>query len=179
MPTYYDPLEDSDAASARELNKRLASLDDALSAINGIPVGAVMAAGHGTIPTGWMLCDGNAVSRTGHSLLFAAIGTSFGVGDGSTTFNLPDLRGRTPIGAGTGAGLSARSVGQSMGEENHQLSIAEMAAHAHSYYATNVNSAAGAASIDIALGTNTGFTGSDTPHNNMQPTIIANYIIRG
>lgn len=179
MATYYDPLADTDTANASQLNKRFESLDAAITAINGIPVGAVMAAGHGTIPTGWLLCDGSAVSRVDHSLLFAAIGTAFGAGDGSSTFNLPDLRGRTPIGAGTGSGLTARTLGQTLGEEDHQLSIAEMAAHTHQMYASNVNSAAGAASFDMNLSGSTGSAGSDTAHNNMQPTLIANYIIRG
>ena len=60
-----------------------------------------------TPPSGWLICDGSAVSRTTYATLFAAIGTTWGTGDGSTTFNLPDLRGRAPIGAGTGSGLTS------------------------------------------------------------------------
>jgi microcystin-dependent protein/two-component sensor histidine kinase len=55
----------------------------------------------GTAPSGWLLCNGSAISRTTYSALFAVIGTTFGSGDGSTTFNLPDYRDRMPIGAGT------------------------------------------------------------------------------
>lgn len=79
-----------------------------------------------TPPSGWLVCDGSAVSRTTYATLFAAIGTTWGTGDGSTTFNLPDLRGRAPIGAGTGSGLTARTLGtQNIGSENVQ-------AHTHS-----------------------------------------------
>lgn len=87
-----------------------------------------------SIPAGWLLCDGSAVSRVTYSVLYAALGgaaSPWGQGDGSTSFNVPDLRGRTPIGAGTGPGLSARALGQKGGEENHVLSIAEMPAHTH------------------------------------------------
>lgn len=84
-------------------------------------------------PGGYLLCDGSAVSRTGQSALFAAIGTTWGVGDGSTTFNLPDLRGRTAIGAGTGSGLTNRTLGtQNLGEEAHVLVTGELATHGHS-----------------------------------------------
>lgn len=68
-----------------------------------------------TIPGGWLECDGSAVSRTTYAALFAAIGTTWGVGDGSSTFNLPDLRGRTPIGAGTGTTAEAVTASSSNG----------------------------------------------------------------
>lgn len=83
------------------------------------------------IPSGWLECDGSEVDRVTEADLFAAIGTSWGVGDGSTTFNLPDFQGRGPVGAGTGAGRSARSVGQTGGEEAHTLLTAEAPSHAH------------------------------------------------
>jgi microcystin-dependent protein len=70
---------------------------------------------------GWLLCDGSAVSRSTFAALWAAIGSSFGVGDGSTTFNLPDYRGRTIVGAGAGGGLTNRAMGAKGGEENHLL----------------------------------------------------------
>ena len=70
-------------------------------------------------PSGWLLCDGTAVSRVTYTNLFVLIGTNYGSGDSSTTFNLPDMRGRTPIGHGTGSGLTARNVGQKVGGETH------------------------------------------------------------
>ncbi|HSS99924.1 MAG TPA: tail fiber protein [Terriglobales bacterium] len=85
----------------------------------------------GTAGTGWLVCDGSAVSRTTYARLFSVIGISFGNGDGTTTFNLPDLRGRAPIGSGTGPGLTARSVGQPLGNETHTLTVTEMPSHNH------------------------------------------------
>jgi len=66
-----------------------------------MPAGALLMWSTGTAPTGYLLCNGSAVSRTTYATLFAAIGTAYGSGDGSTTFNLPDMRDRMPIGAGT------------------------------------------------------------------------------
>lgn len=84
------------------------------------------------IPFGWIDCNQAPVSRTTYAELFAAIGTTWGVGDGSTTFGLPPTPGRTVIGDGTGSGLTARTLGQAaIGEENHALSIAELAVHSH------------------------------------------------
>lgn len=80
---------------------------------------------------GWTLCDGSAVSRTVYSSLFAVIGTSFGAGDGSTTFNLPDGRGRTLGYIGASSGLTNRIMGQKVGTETHALTTGEMPAHSH------------------------------------------------
>lgn len=96
-----------------------------------IPPGIVIKRALSTVPTGYLACDGSAVSRTTYASLFAVIGTTFGVGDGSATFNVPDMRGRIPIGAGTGSGLTARTLGQSIGEETHQLTISELPSHSH------------------------------------------------
>lgn len=79
-----------------------------------------------TPPLGWLKCEGQAVSRAEYSALFAAIGTTWGAGNGTTTFNLPDLRGRAPIGVGTGSGLTARTLAGTGGSEklqshNHSL----------------------------------------------------------
>lgn len=87
--------------------------------------------GHAAVPSGYLTCDGAAVSRSTFAALFAAIGTGFGVGDGATTFNLPDMRGRTPVGVGAGPGLTARSRNAQGGEETHQLSVGEMPSHNH------------------------------------------------
>ena len=82
------------------------------------------------LPTsGWLLCDGSAISRTVYAALFAAVGTAYGAGDGSTTFNLPNLRGKVPQGAPT-----PQELGLSGGEATHVLSVNEMPVHAHSVY---------------------------------------------
>lgn len=79
-----------------------------------------------TAPAGWLLCNGDAVSRAEYSALFGIIGTAYGAGDGTTTFNLPDLRGRAAIGAGSGAGLTTRALGNVGGAESHVLTQAEL-----------------------------------------------------
>lgn len=95
------------------------------------PAGAMVMFGGASAPTGWLLCDGAAVSRATYAALFAAIGTTWGVGNGSTTFNVPDLRGRAPIGAGQGSGLTNRTLGTKLGEENHALTSGENGSHTH------------------------------------------------
>jgi microcystin-dependent protein len=100
-------------------------------AIGQMPTGVIMAYGALTPPGGWLLCDGRAVSRTTYSGLFSIISTNWGPGDGVTTFNLPDLRGRVPIGMGTGASGTAYALAQVGGEEKHKLVLGEIAAHAH------------------------------------------------
>lgn len=93
-------------------------------------------------PAGWLLCDGSAISRDEYSRLYAAIGTTWGAGDGSTTFNIPDLRGRSPIGAGAGSGLTTRTLGDEVGAETHNhggatgshtLTAAESGLQAHTH----------------------------------------------
>ena len=75
------------------------------------PVGSILAFGGSSAPSGWLLCQGQAVSRTTYAELFSAIGTSFGTGDGSATFNLPDLRETVPVGSGTRAsGVTAHDT---------------------------------------------------------------------
>lgn len=78
-------------------------------------------------PNGFLICDGSAVSRTTYNTLFDAIGVSFGSGDGSTTFNLPNMCGRVPIGIST-----SLSVGNTGGEETHTLTADEISSHLHS-----------------------------------------------
>ena len=81
------------------------------------PVGAIVMHATGNAPSGYLMCDGSAVSRTTYADLFAVIGTTYGAGNGSTTFNLPDFRGRAAIGAGTGSGLTNRALGSTGGQE--------------------------------------------------------------
>ncbi len=76
-----------------------------------LPSGMIVSFGGASAPKGWLLCNGAAVSRTTYKNLFSAIGTSYGAGDGSTTFNLPDFRECVPVGAGTrGSGVSTHDT---------------------------------------------------------------------
>lgn len=141
-----------------------------------IPTGTIFAYGGSSAPTDWLLCNGAAIDRTTYADLFAIIGTSYGVGDGSTTFNVPDLLGRTIVGAGSGSGLTTRARGDEGGEETHQLTIAEMPAHTHSAHGTSAGSSH--TSSTGANNTVTGSTGGDGAHENMPPFGVATYIIK-
>jgi microcystin-dependent protein len=147
---------------------------------------------------GWLKCDGRALSRTLYSKLWDAIGTAFGSGDGSTTFNLPDCRGRVLGGVGQGAGLTNRTIGSSVGAETHTLTVDEIPSHSHGVtdpghthtylglqsqgVASGLDSAAensprptetsGSSTTGISINN----TGGGGAHNNMQPTIFASSI---
>lgn len=145
------------------------------------PIGSVQLYAGATAPNKWLICDGRAVSRTTYALLFAAIGVAYGAGDGSTTFNLPDFRGRTAIGAGTGTATdaTAHTLGSIGGEETHTLTIAEMPSHNHSGSTLSWN-ASNAGTRDAFRSPSDGYTsntGGGQAHNIMQPYTAINYII--
>ena len=95
--------------------------------------GVITMYGAAAAPLGWLLCNGATVSRVTYAGLFAIIGTTYGVGDGLTTFDLPDIRGRFPIGAGAGAGLTNRVLAATGGAETVNLEHAHtMTGHVHS-----------------------------------------------
>jgi microcystin-dependent protein len=210
------------------------------SVVSGVPSGCMMqflgtvtqtvSGGVATAtgaPTGWILCDGSAVGRLAYASLFAVIGTTYGAGDGSTTFNLPDLRGRVPLGVGTGTDTNSTSqsfsLGAKSGEFTHTLSTSEMPSHNHSgstadgatltgamnfhgagtrtfnagssgivsnggqrnSYPVLPGSAGSAASFDswsvnashghsLSIASN----GGGAAHNNLQPYITVNYILK-
>jgi microcystin-dependent protein len=96
-----------------------------------MPAGMIMAFAAAVTPAGFLLCNGAAVSRVEFKDLFNVIGTTWGAGDGSTTFNVPDLRSRVLVCEGQEAGLSDWSVNERYGTESHVLSAAEMPVHAH------------------------------------------------
>lgn len=86
-------------------------------------------------PQGWAFCDGSLLAISENDALFSLIGTTYG-GDGQTTFALPDLRGRVPVGTGQGAGLSSVSLGEKAGNEHATLTTSQMPGHIHQMKAT-------------------------------------------
>ncbi len=100
------------AAEALELNSGDVLTFDGTKwvAQPGVPSGTVLQFAGVTVPPGWLLCDGSAVSRVSYAGLFAALGTAYGAGNGTTTFNLPDLRGRVPVGLDNMGGSSANRI---------------------------------------------------------------------
>lgn len=144
------------------------------------PVGSIFMFGGSSAPDGWLLCDGSEVNRSTYSDLFTAIGETFGIGDGSTTFNLPDFQGRSPVGVGSGSGLTPRALGDSGGEEEHQLSVSEMPAHRHNLSDNDVSGeiAGRSGRSDTPTPYYTDYEGDDQPHNTMHPFLVVNFIIK-
>lgn len=144
-------------------------------------IGEVICFASDTSPnTNWLSCDGASLLRADYPDLFAVIGTTFGAIDG-THFSLPDLQGRAPIGDGTGSGLTPHALGDSFGEEDHVLTVGELASHNHSdtpvlLIGTQVPPPLDGYGPSI-FPSSTGFTGSDQPHNNMQPSLALHYFI--
>lgn len=150
------------------------------------PVGTVLTYAGSSAPTGYLLCDGTAISRTTYANLYAVIGTTYGVGDNTTTFNLPDLKGRIPVGKNTG---TFSTLGGTGGAETHTLTEAQIPSHYHSNSLSrqlqgtddgNYTSAVsrGDAGTPDTLTWNTGNTGGGGSHNNLQPYLVMNYIIK-
>ncbi|MEN6387166.1 MAG: tail fiber protein [Phycisphaerales bacterium] len=173
--------------------------DAALAAVTGlVPAGVIVPYAVATAPTGWLACGGQAVSRTTYAALFTAIGTTFGSGDSSTTFNLPDLRGRVVAGLNTlggsdanrltvaGCGIEGDNLGAAGGTETHTLVTNEIPAHTHNFTVGgnaaggNRTAIQGAATIEGANPASAPIqnAGGGLAHNNTQPTIVLNYIIK-
>lgn len=147
-------------------------------------------------PLGWSFCEGQILSIADHDVLYAVIGSTYG-GDGITTFALPDLRGRVPIGAGSGTGLTARDVGDQGGTPEVTLSEGQMPAHTHAvvvqpgagdssdpqngYLAAGDDDGFGPAHdaqmAADAVGSAGGSAGETEAHENMQPYLALRYII--
>lgn len=144
-------------------------------------------------PRNWAFCDGQLLSIQSNPSLFSIIGDYYG-GDAQTTFALPDLRGRAPVHAGRGPGLSPRNLGQKFGSEQISLRIAELPSHHHFPQASNaagnaqdpinnVNADEGNQTFSLFQTSSNGMmmqtteTGGNLPHDNMQPSLVMNYII--
>lgn len=153
-----------------------------------LPPGTLIHSASTAMGTGWLLCNGQAVSRTTYANLFLAIGTRYGTGDGSTTFNVPDARSRSLIGAGQGSGLTNRDINTvNVGSETVTMSLANLIAHQHDILAY-ASGATGGDGGDILNepdpGTDhtrqTELEGSDppTPMNIVHPCLIAYVYIK-
>lgn len=161
--------------------------------------GALMADGGATAPAGWLHCYGQAVSRTTYSAIFSRYSTTYGVGDGATTFNLPDLRGRVIAGqddmGGSSAnrltdqsgGLDGDTLGDTGGAETHTLSTSEIPEHAHTQRFDASTGGGGVFVFEAVVSTavnnsdsdqTTANAGGGGAHNNVQPTIILNWMIK-
>jgi microcystin-dependent protein len=192
QPTLADVLPLLDVAAGNTKSATLTEIANAI--INAItPSGIIDVYAGASAPSGWFLCQGQAISRTTYAALFTAIGTTYGAGDGSTTFNLPDLRGRVPLGVGTSSanGATAHTLGQVGGEETHVLSTSEIPAHSHvmgMYTSNNEASGYGLASpgsgfgnrvlVATTVGNSTNNTGGGGTHNNLTPYVGMNFIIK-
>lgn len=165
-------------------------------------VGQIMLFAGNFAPTGWFLCAGQTLAIQQYAALFAIIGTTYG-GNGVTTFNLPDLRSRVPVGANLGGnppGLTPYALGEPAGVENVTLLQTQIPAHTHlvsassnsgdqvspanNYIATGVDSQGGSVTAftanapNVHLNTNAlTLVGGSQPHTNIQPVLGCNYII--
>jgi microcystin-dependent protein len=161
-------------------------------------IGQVIAVGFPFVPVGWLPCDGSLQQISQYDVLYSLIGTTYG-GNGTTDFALPDLRGRSPLGAGQGSGLPNYVQGQPAGTENVTIIANQVGAHSHNLMASSQNGAAINPATNLAIGQNPlsqvqvygpppstvslagtsigTSTAGGQPHENRQPFIAINYII--
>ena len=143
-----------------------------------VPTGTVLAFAGSSAPSGFLLCDGRAVSRTTYTSLFSVIGTTYGSGDGSTTFNLPDMRGRVAVGSDANLGAAA-------GVQSVSLTAAQNGPHNHTTlidYKNLMGTQEGSNSFQVrqeaAGAVTTGSSGNGAAHENRQPSLYLNQIIK-
>lgn len=144
-------------------------------------------------PRGWAFCDGQLLAVSQNDALFSLLGTIYG-GDGRTTFGLPDLRGRIPIHAGTGPGLSPRQLGAKGGEENVTLTVNQLPSHNHPMQGSNdqATSPTGSGQVFARAGgfaysgrpspqnlaaTSVTAVGGSRSHTNLMPFLCIHFII--
>jgi len=158
----------------------------ALVAAAQVPPGALVPYAGATPPAGYLLCDGAEVLTATYPELYAAIADNWGVPSDGDHFVLPDLRGRVPLGVGTGAGLSAYALADTGGEEEHTLSTAELHAHSHGLMTDNFlvtlepGTGQEVSLVNVLGGTfnDTNNNGSSDPHENRQPYAAVNWLVK-
>ena len=149
-----------DAANkANFLDNVTSDIQGQLNAVAGMPSGAIMTFGGSTAPTGYLACDGNAVSRTTYATLFAAIGTTWGSGNGTTTFTLPDLRGAFLRGTGSHGTSNMANGNDFAGPSVGSFENDQMQQHGH-----NMDSISGAVSD---------YFGGSTANYGINPTYVS------
>lgn len=161
----------------------------------GVPTGTLAAFAGSAAPAGYLMADGSAVSRATYAQLFAVVGTSFGAGDGSSTFNLPNLKGRAAVGRDV-AQVEFDALGETGGAKTHTLTTPEMPNHTHAQNAHEhlfgtetgaaisgsgkqylINVGGGTSANAGATATNQ-HTGGGQAHNNLQPYLVTNFIVK-
>jgi microcystin-dependent protein len=179
---FIEQIQFEDTGTVQKLFLYINKVWRSISVGSSEAAGIIKAFGGASAPAGYLLCDGSAVSRTTYAALFTVIGTTYGVGDGSTTFNVPNLKGKVPVGYDSGE-TEFNALGKTGGEKTHTLTVAEMPSHTHSA-TTKPN--ASFANFWGHTGDNgqppstetTGSTGGDGVHNNLQPYLTLNFIIK-
>ena len=176
--------------SAENLN----NMEDGISIAQPL-IGEIKAYAGSTAPDGWLICDGSEISRATYAELFDVIGTTYGSGNGTTTFNIPDLAGKMPLGQSSG-----HALGSSAGAETVTLTTSEMPSHTHvqnqhrhrafKYTAGAIQT--GTAAVRVwdegnTQGNSVAYTNYETPtnqntggggaHNNMPPFLTINFLI--
>lgn len=185
---------DTKAVTPRTLSKKLETYTTGGGGGDTTPIGIQLPYVNATPPTGWLICDGSAISRTTYPDLFAVIGTSYGVGDGSTTFNLPDKRGRVSVGLDPSI-TWFNVLAKKGGKETVTLGISHIPSHGHNYRADGYNTIAlsnlgwvttgdfvsinqGGGGYRLGLGASVQNTGGGQAHNNLQPYEVDVWIIK-
>ena len=189
-------LNGSAGTSGQYLTSQGSGSDPTWTSLSAFASGMLMMWTTGTAPTGWLLCNGAAVSRTTYSALFAIVGTTFGIGDGSTTFNLPDYRDRMPIGAGTTYSIAGTGGSKDAIIVSHtHTATSSVTDSGHSHVmpaaATSVGSGIGGggsgyygdrstntATTGISVSTTVSSAGSSGTNANLPPYIGIQFIIK-
>lgn len=173
------------AVSAQNLNLLQDNIEEAIGSSSGAPIGSGMDYYGTTAPAGYMFANGAAISRTEYASLFQIIGTTYGAGDGSTTFNLPDKRSRVSVMLDTSDG-NFNQLGKKIGSNTHTLTVSELPAHSHSVLIKQATDSAlnatgnwnGQPMRNADTGINTSSTGNGAAHNIIQKSYVCNYIIK-